>query len=98
MKRPDAGALEALYRRRFDDFVRVPATITRDPTLAHDAVQDAFANALRRRGAFRGDAPLEAWMWRVVINAARDARRRRTDEPVSQLPERGGRRSLEEVS
>ena len=40
-----------------------------------DAVQDAFAKAIQRRGTFRGDAPLEAWVWRIVINAALAARR-----------------------
>ena len=41
-----------------------------------DVVQEAFASAVAKRRSFRGDAPLEAWVWRIVINAARDARRR----------------------
>jgi RNA polymerase sigma factor (sigma-70 family) len=38
-------------------------------------VQDAFAKAVRNRRSYRGRGSLEAWVWRIVINAARDARR-----------------------
>jgi hypothetical protein len=68
--------LEALYRRLFDVFVRVAANVTADPERARDAVQEAFATAVRKRGSFRREGPLEAWVWRIVLNAARsDARR-----------------------
>jgi RNA polymerase sigma factor (sigma-70 family) len=68
--------LEALYRCRFDVFVRVAATVTADSDRARDAVQEAFATAVRKRRSFRGDGPLEAWVWRIVLNAARwDVRR-----------------------
>ena len=68
--------LEALYRRLFDVFVRVAAGVTGDSERARDAVQEAFATAVRKRGSFRGEGPLEAWVWRIVLNAARsDARR-----------------------
>jgi RNA polymerase sigma factor (sigma-70 family) len=68
--------LEALYRSRFEVFARVAASVTGDSERARDAVQDAFATAVCKRGSFRGDGPLEAWVWRIVLNAARsDARR-----------------------
>jgi RNA polymerase sigma-70 factor (ECF subfamily) len=68
--------LEGLYRSRFDIFTRVAASVTGDPERARDAVQEAFATALRKRRSFRGDGPLEAWVWRIVLNAARmDVRR-----------------------
>jgi RNA polymerase sigma factor (sigma-70 family) len=68
--------LEALYRRRFEVFVRVAAGVTGDADRARDAVQDAFATAVRKRRSFRGDGPLEAWVWRIVLNAARSDMRR----------------------
>ena len=79
--------LEALYRSRFDVFARVAASVTGDSERARDAVQDAFATAVRRRGSFRGDGPLEAWVWRIVLNAARSDMRRSVlavdyDEPA----------------
>jgi len=68
--------LEALYRSRFDVFVRVAASVTCDAERARDVVQEAFATAVRKRRSFRGEGPLEAWVWRIVLNAARsDARR-----------------------
>jgi RNA polymerase sigma factor (sigma-70 family) len=79
--------LEELYRSRFEVFARVAASVTGDPERARDAVQDAFATAVRKRGSFRREGPLEAWVWRIVLNAARSDVRRSAaavcDEPVS---------------
>ena len=69
--------LEALYRVRLNEFRRVAAAIAGDRELGCDAVQEAFASAVRKRRTFRGSGALEAWVWRIVVNAARDARRRR---------------------
>lgn len=68
--------LETLYRSRFDVFARFAASVTGDSERARDAVQEAFATAVRKRGSFRGDGPLEAWVWRIVLNAARSDVRR----------------------
>src|SRR2546427_77751 len=68
--------LEALYRSRHAHFVRVARAITGDPERAVEAVQDAFADAVRTRRSFRGEGNLEAWVWRAVVNAARKALRR----------------------
>lgn len=35
-----------------------------------DAVQEGFAQAVKKRASFKGDAPLEASVWRIVINEA----------------------------
>ena len=67
--------LEALYRARLPEFRRVAAAIAGDRELGCDAVQEAFASAVRQRRSFRGSGTLEAWVWRIVVNAARDARR-----------------------
>jgi len=69
--------LEALYRSSLPEFRRVAAAIAGDRELGSDAVQEAFASAVRKRKSFRGTGTLEAWVWRIVVNAARDARRRR---------------------
>jgi RNA polymerase sigma-70 factor (ECF subfamily) len=62
--------LEALYRRRFAVFLRVAAGILRSEDRALDAVQEGFAAAIRERRRFRGEGTLEAWVWRMVVNAA----------------------------
>lgn len=67
--------IETLYRERFAYFVQVARVIVGDSERARDAVQDGFAAAIRGRESFRGDGPLEAWVWRMVVNAARKALR-----------------------
>lgn len=69
--------LEELYRTQRQQFCRAAAAIAGDRALGEDAVQDAFAKAVRKRRSYRGRGSLEAWVWRIVVNAARDARRRR---------------------
>ena len=78
--------LEELYLTRRAQFCRVAAAIAGDRALGEDAVQDAFANAVRKRRSYRGRGSLEAWVWRIVVNAARDARRKR--RPLLGLRER----------
>jgi DNA-directed RNA polymerase specialized sigma24 family protein len=73
--------LEALYRAKLPEFRRVAAAIAGDRELGRDAVQEAFASAVRSRRGFRGSGTLEAWVWRIVVNAARDARRRPAASP-----------------
>jgi RNA polymerase sigma-70 factor (ECF subfamily) len=74
MARTSISELEALYRSRYERFVRVATAILRNEERAVEAVQEAFALALRDRGRFRGEGPLEAWVWRIVVNCARRAR------------------------
>lgn len=66
--------LRRVYEERLPELRRVAAAIVGDRELACDVVQDAFVRAVRNRAAFAGAGPLEAWVWRIVVNAARDAR------------------------
>jgi RNA polymerase sigma factor (sigma-70 family) len=75
---PFTGELEDLYRVRYRHFLRVATAIAGDEASGHDAVQDGFAQALREQQSFRGEGPLEAWVWRTVVNAALAVRRRRS--------------------
>jgi RNA polymerase sigma-70 factor (ECF subfamily) len=68
--------LEDIYRRRYEGFRRAVAALTGDDQLGHDAVQEGFALALRKRRQFRGGSA-ESWIWRIVVNKASDLRRRR---------------------
>ena len=83
MKRRGSGSeaasldqIEAAYRGDGAALERVAIAIAGDEQLGCDAVQDAFVLALRNRAKFRGDAPLVAWIWRIVINEARKRRAR----------------------
>jgi RNA polymerase sigma-70 factor (ECF subfamily) len=79
----DAGAtleeLRGLYEARLPAFRRLAEVVVGDREQALDVVQDGFARAVRLRRSFDRRGPLEAWLWRIVLNSARDelARRRR---------------------
>lgn len=64
-------ALEDVYRLRYRQFLRVATAIVGVEDAAHYAVQEGFASALRHRKDFRGEGPLEAWVWRAIVNAAK---------------------------
>ena len=76
------AAIEVLYRTRFRHFLRVAIAITGSHEVALDAVQDAFGDAIRSRASFRGEGSLDAWVWRLVVNASRDARKSVTQPPM----------------
>jgi RNA polymerase sigma factor (sigma-70 family) len=85
VSRSDAQLLaeiESLYREQFSDFVAVAASIVADRETAREAVQEAFASVVRGRRQFRGEGRLEAWVWRVVINAARKRKKRQAQHDV----------------
>ena len=85
---PLLNEIEELYRQRFGHFARAAAAITHDRDVAVEAVQDAFADAVRSRRQYRREGPLEAWVWRAVVNAAEKARARAARVPVSDVGDR----------
>jgi DNA-directed RNA polymerase specialized sigma24 family protein len=72
--------IESLYRADFRQFERVARAVTGDRESALEAVQEGFADALRRAGQWTGRGSLEGWVWRCVVNRARKARPRRPVE------------------
>jgi DNA-directed RNA polymerase specialized sigma24 family protein len=72
----EVADLEALYRSRYAHFLRIAGLVTADDGAAHDAVQEGFAAAIRSLPSYRGEGPLEAWVWRAVVNAALKGRRK----------------------
>ena len=84
--------LEAAYRSSLPRFRRVAAAIVGDKERACDAVQEAFAKAIRKRRSYRGSGPLEAWLWRLVVNEARDTARP-FEAPLDELLDRGEART-----
>ena len=86
------AALERLYRDRYTTFLRVAYAITADEEAARDAVHDGFVRAVRDRRTYRASGPLEAWVWRIVVNEARKRRasdaRARVRDPARMADER----------
>ena len=86
MKGADLDEIEALYRARFHAFVRTAAAVAGDFDSGRDAVQEGFATAVRKRSTYRGQGSLEAWVWPIVLNEARDRLRRRAPAVVVSEP------------
>lgn len=89
--------LESLYRERYAHFVRVAGGVLGDGEAGRDAVQSAFATAVARRTSFRGSGPLEAWLWRIVVNEARRLSRERRPVPAEAEPVSSNGRARDEL-
>ena len=57
--------------RDFHSFLAVATSITGDADSAYDAVQEAFARALKYRRGSRCAGRSRGWLWRTVVNTAR---------------------------
>ena len=68
-------ALEQLYRERFAGFCDALSTVTGSRDSARDAVQEAFARALRKRSQLRREESLAPWVWTIAYRIALDSRR-----------------------
>ena len=90
-------ALESLYRADLTRFVRAATAIVGDEGAGRDAVQDAFVQAVRKRTGYNGQATLETWVWRIVINEALGLRRSRASE-FERTAESASTRSTSNVS
>jgi RNA polymerase sigma-70 factor, ECF subfamily len=80
--RGDHGAFEALMRQYNGKLFRIARSILRDDAEAEDALQDAYLDAYRHIGDFRGGSQLATWLTRIVINHALMRVRRQKRNPV----------------
>ncbi|HEY4349550.1 MAG TPA: sigma-70 family RNA polymerase sigma factor [Gaiellaceae bacterium] len=95
--RASRADLEQLYRNHLPELLRVAAAICRDREAAPDVVHDGFVRALRELASFRGTGPLAGWLWRIVVNTARNHRRDNpAHEPLPFEPVANGNGSSEE--
>lgn len=72
----DMRALEALMRFHNRTLYRTARAILRDDAEAEDAVQEAYLQAYRKLGTFRGESKLSTWLVRITANEALMRRRR----------------------
>lgn len=78
----DEAAFTELVARHHQDMLRVAYVICRDPALAEDAAQSAWAIAWRRMGEVRDPDRIRGWLVAVTANEAR--RTMRTRRPMIQ--------------
>jgi RNA polymerase sigma-70 factor (ECF subfamily) len=87
----DHAAFERLMRRYNSRLFRVARAILKDDAEAEDAVQDAYLEAYRHIGEFRGQSQVATWLTRIAINQAlMRLRRHKRDRVVVPFPTEGG--------
>lgn len=68
---------------------RYARALTRNADQADDLVQDCIERALRKRGLFRPTGPMQAWLYRMLLNlyrnSLRQTRRRGDHVPIESL-------------
>ena len=72
----DRYAFEELFYRHQRQLYRLAQLTSRNPDDAADALQDAMLSAHRKAPAFRHDAAVSSWLYRIVVNACLDRLRR----------------------
>jgi RNA polymerase sigma-70 factor (ECF subfamily) len=72
----DAQAFGQLIERHYDMILRLGYRMLGSQSLAEDLAQDVCCALPKKLNSFRGDAKFSTWLYRVVINAAKDILRK----------------------
>ena len=72
----DGTAFAALLDRVYDRLFKLAFRLTGSRAEAEDLTQDVCAALPAKLGGFRGQSQVTTWLYRVVVNAAHDRRRR----------------------
>lgn len=72
----DIAAFERLIARHYDRIHRLAWRFAGGPPDSEDLAQDICLSLGRKIRTFRGDAQFSTWLYKVVLNAARDHHRR----------------------
>ena len=78
----DFGALTELVDRWDGRVGRVLARLVASPADVDDLRQDVFLRVFRARHRYRARGAFSTWLYRIVLNVARDAARRRRPESL----------------
>jgi RNA polymerase sigma-70 factor (ECF subfamily) len=81
----DRYAFEELFYRHHRQLYRLAKITSRNADDAADALQDALLSAHRNAPAFRHDASVSSWLYRIVVNACLDRLRRNKCHVTSPL-------------
>lgn len=81
-KEGDPAAFERLYKKHSRPVYCLCLRMIRNPAEAEDLTQQAFLQAFRKIGTFRGDSGLATWLYRVTVNVVLMHLRRRKPTEV----------------
>ena len=80
----EAQAFDALFQRYSRPVHGYLTRLTGSPSAAEDLVQLTFLSVVRARGRFQAGARVKPWLYAIATNAARDWRRRRRPEELTE--------------
>lgn len=87
LKSGDADAFDLLITRYSADIYALLYRLTEDAEEACDLTQETFLSVLKAIKAFRGDAELKTWLFRIAVNHSRNRfrwwKRRKRDKTIS---------------
>lgn len=74
--RPDSDAFRALFDRYKDKIYSIALRYSGDPAIAQDITQETFLKLFAGIGAFRRESNFDSWLYRLVVNACFDQKRK----------------------
>jgi RNA polymerase sigma-70 factor, ECF subfamily len=77
----DSGAFEMLIERHYATIFRIAFRWSANKDDAEDITQEACVKMARGIAAFRGDSAFSTWLYRLVVNTAKDWTRRQLRTP-----------------
>jgi RNA polymerase sigma-70 factor, ECF subfamily len=75
-RRGERDAFRALFETYQDKVYSIALRFSGDESLAMDIAQDTFLKLFASLSEFRGDAAFSTWVYRLVVNACLDHKRR----------------------
>jgi RNA polymerase sigma-70 factor (ECF subfamily) len=83
-KNGDGTAFRLLLERHYDMIYRLGRRLLGSAVEAEDLAQDICLGLAGRIASFRGDSRFSTWLYRVVVNACRDHRRKQASRARTQ--------------
>jgi RNA polymerase sigma-70 factor (ECF subfamily) len=87
-RRGESAAFEQLFHRHGSKMKSIALNLMGNTADAEDAIQEAFLKVHRGIGKFRGQSAFSTWVYRILVNACYDMRRRgmrRLEDPTPNL-------------
>jgi RNA polymerase sigma-70 factor, ECF subfamily len=72
----DSDAFRVLFDRYKDRVYSIALRYSGEESIAQDIAQDTFLKLFSNIGSFRGDASFDSWLYRLVVNACFDQKRK----------------------
>ncbi len=79
----DVDQIISCFSKRLERFA---AARCQNTMQGEDALQDAMINMIQNLAAYRGDAPIEYWLRRMVVGACSRLKRGKKNSPDANLP------------